>query len=193
MRLPAVTIAAAFACGIVLGLQPAAVHHASSATFLLSSFSLTALFVFVGIPLARFNRLFPALAASLLSWVLLGFLGACIAEQSLSADHLRDEPAPIPWGTGYGIELSGVEFEGALWPARGGLRLSFAPRPQGGLPAPLHAGDEVSVLPEARQPQVFRDEGAFDRRAYLAQQNIDLVATLRAPELIERVRLRTPN
>jgi hypothetical protein len=107
---------------------------------------LTALFVFVGILLVRFNRLFPALAASLLSWVLLGFLGACIAEQSLSADHLRDAPAPIPWGTGYGIELSGVEFE-----------------------------------------------GAFDRRAYLAQQNIDLVATLRAPELIERVRLRTPN
>jgi hypothetical protein len=69
--------------------------------------------------------------------------------------------------------------------------LSFAPRPLGGLPAPLHAGDEVSVLPEARQPQVFRDEGAFDRRAYLALQNIDLVATLRAPELIERVRLRT--
>lgn len=214
MRLPAVTIAAAFACGIVLGLQPVAVHHASSATFLLSSFSLTALFVFVGILLVRFDRLFPALAASLLSWVLLGFLRACIAEQSLSADHitsllehrgiglstplrwhghLRDEPAPIPWGTGYEIELSGVEFEGALWPARGGLRLSFAPRPQGGLPAPLHAGDEVSVLPEARQPQVFRDEGAFDRRAYLAQQNIDLVATLRAPELIERVRLRTPN
>jgi competence protein ComEC len=36
-------------------------------------------------------------------------------------------------------------------------------------------------------PQVFRDEGAFDRRAYLAQQNVDLVARLRPPELIARV------
>jgi competence protein ComEC len=32
---------------------------------------------------------------------------------------------------------------------------------------------------------VFRDEGAFDRRAYLATQSIDLVATLRSPDLIE--------
>ena len=50
----------------------------------------------------------------------------------------------------------------------------------------------MSVLTEARLPQVFKDEGAFDRRAYLAQQNIDLVATLRAPELIQRVSLARP-
>ncbi len=50
----------------------------------------------------------------------------------------------------------------------------------------------MAVLTEAKQPQVFRDEGAFDRRAYLAQQNIDLVATLRASELIERISLPTP-
>jgi hypothetical protein len=89
MRLPAVTIAAAFACGIVLGLQPVAVHQASSATFLLSSFSLTALLVFVGILLVRFNRLFPALAASLLSWVLLG----CFQELSSKARCGRQEEA----------------------------------------------------------------------------------------------------
>jgi competence protein ComEC len=49
------------------------------------------------------------------------------------------------------------------------------------------ASDDISVVTEARQPQMFRDEGAFDRRAFLAGQNIDLVATLRAPELMERV------
>jgi beta-lactamase superfamily II metal-dependent hydrolase len=36
-------------------------------------------------------------------------------------------------------------------------------------------------------PQVYRDERAFDRRAYLAQQGIDLVGALRAPELLELV------
>jgi hypothetical protein len=60
MRLPAVTIAAVFACGIVLGLQPVVVRHASSATFLLSFFILTALFIFAGTLLTNLNRLFPA-------------------------------------------------------------------------------------------------------------------------------------
>ena len=45
------------------------------------------------------------------------------------------------------------------------------------MPPELHAGDEVAVLAEAKRPQVFKDEGAFDRRAYLSQQNIDIVAT----------------
>ena len=103
------------------------------------------------------------------------------------AGTLRDEPAKLPWGYGLQINLSGVEFEGAALPVQGGLRVSFAPHPaQAPLPE-LHAGDEVSVLTEAKLPQVFRVEGAFDRRAYLAQQNVDLVATLRSPELIERV------
>jgi competence protein ComEC len=32
---------------------------------------------------------------------------------------------------------------------------------------------------------MYRDEGAFDRRAYLSQQGVDLVGALRAPELLE--------
>ena len=102
--------------------------------------------------------------------------------------RLRDEPARLPWGYGYEIELTGVEYEGSLVPARGGLRVSFSESPgQTQTAAPdVHAGDEVEVVAEARLPQVYRDEGAFDRRAYLEQQNIDLIATLRAPELMER-------
>jgi len=72
------------------------------------------------------------------------------------------------------------------------LRLGFTAHPEGAPPPDLHAGDEVAVLTGAKRPQVFRDEGAFDLRAYLAQQNIDLVATLRAPELIERIASPTP-
>ena len=213
MRLPAVTIAAAFACGIVLGLHPAAVRHAASANFLFVFLFLATLFILTGIILIRFDRIFLSTVSSLLSWVLLGVLGAIIAEQPRPSEHvsslvdrgsidlrtplrwyghLRDEPARLPWGYGYEVELSGVEFQGALRAALGGLRLSFTPHAEGELPPPLHAGDQVSVLTEARQPQVFKDEGAFDRRAYLAQQNIDLVATLRAPELIERLAVSAP-
>jgi competence protein ComEC len=210
--MPAVAIAAAFACGIALGLHPAVVRNAASHPFLSSFFAFAGVLILVGILLVRIERLLLATAASLLGWILLGFLGVCIAEQPRDTNHvvsliergclplktplrwhgrMSDEPARLPWGYGYEIELSGVEFEEVLHPARGGLRLSFTARPE--QPPPnLHAGDEVTVSTEARRPQVFRDEGAFDRRAYLAQQNIDLVATLRAPELIERIASPAP-
>ena len=151
MRLPAVAIAAAFACGIVLGLHPAVVRHASSHILLTSFFISTALFLILGILLARSGRIYFAAIASLLSWMLLGLLGVCSAEQPRSRDHvtsmieqgrlplktplrwhghLRDEPILLPWGYGYEVEISGVEFEEALHPARGGLRLSFTVHPE---------------------------------------------------------------
>jgi competence protein ComEC len=208
VRLPAVAIAAAFACGIALGLHPAVVPHVTSIFLLSVCFLGGFVFILVGITLARMKRLFPAAFASVLSWVLLGFLGACVAEQprpqnhvtSLLAQgrlslpsplrwhgHLRDEPTKLPWGYGLEIDLTAVEFEGALHPLEGGLRLSFTPQTDEEPLPELHAGDQIAVLTEARLPQVFRDEGAFDRRAYLAQQNIDLLATLRSPKLINRV------
>ena len=213
MRLPAVAIAAAFASGILLGLHPAVARNAASSLLLSIFFITIAVLILTGILLVRIGRLFLAAVASLLSWAMLGFLGVCIAEQPPDADHvislvergilplktplrwhghLRDEPTRLPWGYGYEIEISGVEIEGSLHPARGGLRLSFTARPDGEPPPDLHAGDEVAVLTEAKRPQVFRDEGAFDRRAYLAQQDINMVATLRAPKLIERIGLPTP-
>ncbi len=213
MRLPAGAIAAAFACGITLGLHPAVGRLASRPGLLIPSFAAVVAFILAGIVFLRFGRLFTAAAVSLLSWMLLGFLGACIAEQPRPADHvislveeghiqlrtplrwhgvLRDEPTRLPWGTGYDIELSGVELEGTLHSTRGGLRLSFAPRPDGPPLPELHAGDTVEVVTEAKQPQVFKNEGAFDTRGYLAQQNINLVGTLRAPELIQRVSSATP-
>ena len=208
MRLPALAIAAAFACGIALGLHPAVAAHASSVLLLSVCFLCGLVFILAGFALARIGLLFPAGAVSLLSWSLLGFLGACVAEQPLPPNHvtsllaqgrlslqtplrwhgyLRDEPAKLPWGAGIEVDLAGVEFEGSFVPARGGLRVSYTPQAEDAPLPEFHAGDEVAVLTEARLPQVFRDEGAFDRRAYLAQQGIDLVATLRSPVLIERV------
>lgn len=213
MRLPAAAIAAAFACGIALGLHPKIAQNASHPALLIVSFVAAVILILAGIVLLQIGRFLIASAISLLTWTLLGFLGACIAEQPRPADHvislveevhiqlktplrwqgvLRDEPMRLPWGTGYDIELSGVEFGGGLHAARGGLRLGFALRPDGPPPPELHAGDRVEVVAEAKQPQVFKNDGAFDTRAYLAQQNIDLVATLRAPELIRRVSSPTP-
>jgi Domain of unknown function (DUF4131) len=149
----------------------------------------------------------PAATVSVLSCIILGALGAGIANQPWPADYVlslveagrldlktplrwhgqqRDEPARLPWGVGYQIELIGVEYEGALIPARGGLRVSYSESPEQAAAPDVHVRDEVVVATQAKPPQVFRDDGAFDRRAYLAEQNVDLVATLRAPELMER-------
>jgi predicted membrane metal-binding protein len=57
----------------------------------------------------------------------------------------------------------------------------------------LHAGDSIAVLTRAKLPQVYRDDGAFDRRAYLSQQGVDLVGALRALELLELIRPARPS
>jgi hypothetical protein len=212
MKLPAVAIAAAFAGGIALGLYSPAAQNASGYLFV-TCFSALCFLLFAGILLVSLHRLVLAAMASVLIWVLLGALGASIEIQPRASDHitalvdtaridlkaplrwhgkLRDEPARLPWGSGCDVELSGVDYQGKLLTARGGLRLSFAPRGGEQTLPELHAGDEVAVLAQARRPQLFRDDGAFNRREYLAQQSIDLVATLRAPELIERVSAPLP-
>jgi hypothetical protein len=205
MKLPAVAIATAFASGIALGLYLPAAKNASLHVFLVTCFSAACFLLFAGILFVSLHRLVLAAMASVLIWVLLGVLGACIEIQPRASDHiialvdaarvelktplrwhgkLRDEPARLPWGSGCEVELSGVEYQGKLLTARGGLRLSFTPRDSVQTLPDLHAGDEVALLAQAREPQLYRDDGAFNRREYLAQQNIDLVATLRAQELI---------
>ena len=208
MRLPALSVAAAFACGAVLGQSAWLSQTASSRACLAAGLAAAAALIAGGIFLANGDRLWLAGACSIGSWIVLGVIGAGIAMQPRSADHilslidagrielktplrwrgaLRDEPARLPWGYGYEIELSRVEYQGTLLSASGGLRINFTPQP-GQVPPRIHAGDEVVAAVDARRPQVFHDEGAFDRRAYLEQQNIHLVATLRSPELLERTR-----
>ncbi len=170
--------------------------------------------VLAGIVLLNRARLVAAAVVSGVSWILFGTLGAWISEQPFPASHvtcliengridlhtplrwrgtLRDEPAKLPWGSGLEIELAGVDYENSQLEARGGLRVTFSPRGDD-LPLPaLHAGDEVSVIAQGKRPQVFRDEGAFDRRAYLATQGVDLVATLRSSALIERLSVAPPS
>lgn len=207
MKLPAVALAAAFGCGAVLGGSQWLAQRAAAHLWLVMEFLATAFLLLLGIVLARSGRLFPASCVSLLSWVLLGSAGASIANQPRPADHvlslidsgrlelktplrwhghLRDEPVRLPWGYSYELEVTGVEYQGALLRAQGGLRVSFSPSPtERAIPA-VHAGDEIDVTTQAKLPPVYRDEGAFDRRAYLAQQGVDLIATLRSPQLMNR-------
>jgi competence protein ComEC len=221
MKLPAVAIAAAFACGIAMGLFPSVAAHAGSRELLVGFFVAAALLLASGALFADRGYLWAASCSAILCWTFLGFLGACISQQPRSANHaislvesgqlalhtplrwygrLRDEPARLPWGYGYELSLSGVDYQGKFLPLSGGLRLSFSQQNDAAdrdvntagttvraFPPNVHAGDVVTVVAQARQPQLFRDEGAFDRRAFLAAQNIDLVAALRAPELLERV------
>src|SRR6266478_304929 len=208
MKLPAVAITAAFACGVALGLCPPMVRLATSHFWLAAGFLAAAFLIGAGLFLLNRARFGVAAVVSGVSWIVLGVLGAWISEQPLPSAHvirlienrqidlrtplrwrgtLRDEPTKLPWALGLEIELAGVDYDNSQLATLGGLRLSYSPRPEDSpLPA-LHAGDEVSVLTQAKRPQVFRDEGAFDRRAYLATQGINLVATLRSPELMQRL------
>jgi competence protein ComEC len=208
VKLPAVAITAAFACGIALGLWPPISRLATSHSCLSIGFPFAAFLLLFGLVLLSRAHFAAAALVSGMSWILLGLLGAWISAQPLPASHitslidrgridlhtplrwhgtLRDEPTKLPWGVGIEIELTGVDYANSLLLTRGGLRVSFSPGANDSALPPMHAGDEVSIIAQAKRPQVFRDEGAFDRREYLATQGIDLVATLRSPTLIERI------
>jgi competence protein ComEC len=208
VKLPAVAITAAFACGVALGLWSPIARLATSHVSLVSGFLCAIFLVLVALILLNRARMAAAAVVSCVSWLLLGTLGAWISEHPLPPSHvicliesgridlhtplrwrgtLRDEPTKLPWGSGLEIELEGLGYENSQLEARGGLRVSFSPREDDLLLPALHAGDGVSVIVQAKRPQVFRDEGAFDRRAYLAAHGIDLVGTLRSPALIERL------
>jgi competence protein ComEC len=213
MKLPAVAIAALFAGGIAFGLHPAITRHATSHLLLLTLICSAASGIILGLALLRTATLFPTAICSGLAWLTLGVLGSCIAEQPRAASHvlslveasqldletplrwhgrLRDEPTKLPWGYGYEVSLSGVEYQSAFLPATGGLRVSFSAHPNQQPPPEIHAGDEITLVAQAKLPQVFRNAGAFDRRAYLAEQEIHLTAILRAPELLELVSSPAP-
>jgi predicted membrane metal-binding protein len=207
VKLPAVAIAAAFAGGIALGLRSPVAREATSHTLLVTAFVVSSALILSAFLFSTKNHFLIAAVASASTWTVWGILAAWIGQQPLPANQvvnlvdsaaldlrhplrwrgrLRDEPQRLPWGSGLEIELAAVEFRSSLMPVTGGLRLTFSPHENDPALPDLYAGDEVAVICQAKRPQVFRDEGAFDRRAYLATQNIDLIGTLRAPELIQR-------
>src|SRR5208283_1062170 len=214
MKLPAVALAASFAVGILLGLQPVVARHATSRNFLAVTFLLVFFCLLAAILLIRREKLWPAASCSLAGWIVLGVLAACIAEQPLSPEHvlsriaagqisgkvplryvgrLRNEVSRLPWGYGLELDLDRVETAAGALALRGGMRVGFTPKDwEPGLPE-LHAGDEIAVLTAARLPLVYKDAGAFDRREFLAQQNIHVQATLRASTLLQKIGAPTPS
>ncbi len=209
MRAPAIVIAASFAGGIALG------NLFKEQTLLALSFILRGSFLFalllaaLGLLLARKQKYWSAQCVTGLIWCVLGIVAAVLALRPAPPNHvislietgrlsladplewrgqLMEEPRRLPWGTRLEVALRSVSFEEQTIAAQGGLRLSYVPTsalPEN-LPE-LHAGDEVAVTTRARIPSNFRDDGAFDRRLALQRQGFDLVANLRAPELIQRV------
>ena len=213
MKLPAVAITAAFACGILFGSRgvfPA--HHSelwNGPGALRALFAAAVLALACGLILLARGRLRSAAALALTFWT---FLGAIAGQASLApppANHiltlidagripldsplrwtgrLRDEPRELPWGQGLEVSLEAVELSGERISLTGGMRMTFPAEARAAAPLPeIHAGDEVAFITQARLPQLYRDPGAFDRREHLARQGIHLTATLRAPELIERI------
>lgn len=208
MRLPAVAIACAFATGIAMGLWPGIAQYQSAPTFL----RVAVVAVIVAIAAIYFfatrDSWTIAATLSIAVWLVLGLCSATIANQPKPRNYvlnlidagaidldtslrwygtLRDEPAPLPWGVSYEIDLTSVDFEDRSIPIKGGLRLSYTPHGQDSPMPEVHAGDSIAFITQARLPQLFRDEGAFDRRAYLRAQGVDLTASLRASELLERI------
>jgi len=209
MKVPAVAIAVAFAGGILLGLS-----HAFSSRWAPnpSPTLLIAATVFVllvlGFALAWREFVWSSAIVSFAAWVGLGIVAGGLAARPLPPDHiltrfaaheipqrtplrwhgiLRSEPSRLPWGYGLEMSLTGVEMAEGYLPVSGGMRLGYTPREGDvGLPE-LHAGDEVSALTEARLPLVYKDAGAFDRREFLAEQDIHVLATLRSSSLLEKI------
>src|SRR5271154_1250759 len=134
MKLPAVAMAAAFACGIAIGLLPSTAAHAGSRELVVGFFIAAAALLAFGVIFATRGYLWAASSAALFCWAFLGFLGACISQQPRASSHvssllesgrlglhtplrwhgqLRDEPARLPWGYGYELNLAGVDYQGA--------------------------------------------------------------------------------
>ena len=207
MKVPAVAIAAAFAGGILLGQSPLLLSPFANHSPLLIAAILAGGVLLLGFALLWRDWIWPAAVASLIAWMALGLLAALTVQQPLPAEHvlsrmaahqiptrvplrwhgvLRSEPERLPWGFGLEMDLRAVETADGRLPVAGGMRLGFTPKEDATALPELHAGDEIAVLAEAHTPLQFKDVGAFDRRAFLAEQNIHLQATLRASSLLER-------
>jgi Domain of unknown function (DUF4131) len=135
------------------------------------------------------DRLVPAGVLSLGCGVALSVVAACVAQRPLPADHvlrriaagtvelstplrwhgtLRSYPVKLPWGYGIDVDLSGVDEAEQFILLSGGMRLKFAPKDGDTSLPEVGAGDQVAVIAQGRLPPIYRNEGAFDRKEFLA-------------------------
>ena len=199
MKLAAVWIFAAFASGIGIAMRwPGSVRLWAVAA---------GIGILAGAVLGLRNFVFPAWIFALLAWSALGGFSVEVERVSIPHNHisrlvsqnqidlsvplrwrgrLREDPAALPWGHRYEIDLEQVEVAGVMVSVSGGLRLNFysgthAADP----PADLRAGYRVEALAKAKPPRNFLDPGAIDIRGMLARQGVDLLGSLRSGELLQ--------
>jgi hypothetical protein len=118
MKLPIVAIATAFASGIAIGYWPVVANRASSREFCFGELIAALLLIAAAIFSLSLQYLRAATILSLAAWLVLGFLGATIAQEPKPESHilnvihsgeldlhtplrwhgvLRDEPTTLPW------------------------------------------------------------------------------------------------
>jgi competence protein ComEC len=107
--------------------------------------------------------------------------------------RMREDPEATPLGWRYTIDLQSVEETGRTLPVHGGLRLTYYRSSDNENPPALRAGDTIEALSRVRIPRNYMDPGAFDERAYLARQGIELLGELRSVELIHVVGSSKPS
>ena len=192
---------AAFAAGIALG----------GAKDLLPAvwIALAVVGLLAGLWALRRDMLRAACSAVLLAWLFLGGLSARLEQLARPADNaatlifsgrldaseplrwrgrLRSNPLRLPDGVRYEVDLDEVEAAGAHIPISGGLRASLPDNPKvSELPPALRAGDRAEFLVRARPSRNFLDPGAFDARGSLQRLGIDVLGTLRGPELVQKL------
>jgi competence protein ComEC len=201
MKLPGVWIVTAFAAGIAMSDR----WPHSPRPWIAAA----ALGVLLAGALLWRKRIVAAGAVALVAWAALGGLSLAVERATIPANHvprlfaagrldasqplrwrgrLREDPAALPWGRRYVIDLEQVEAAGEILPVSGGMRANlYGEAHLASAPEDLRAGDRVEVLIRARPPRNFLDPGAFDAKGYLAGQRIDLTGSLRSGELLQLI------
>ncbi|MEW6749659.1 MAG: DNA internalization-related competence protein ComEC/Rec2, partial [Candidatus Latescibacterota bacterium] len=98
------------------------------------------------------------------------------AEERLWLGRLDDEPRLLADQVRCTVSLREVEVAGRRLPVTGRVRITAHRFPPAAAP-----GDSVAVRGVLRRPEPARNPGAFDYRAYLAEQGVHAVLSLRRP------------
>jgi competence protein ComEC len=164
-----------------------------------------------------------AFVVALLGWVATGALAFSLAQHAQPANLassmiedgrldasqplrwrgvLREDPARLPYGVRFEVELEDVSISGETIQVTGGLRAthySFTGDSAGtssrkiedetseAVVVALHAGDCVELLAQARLPRNFKNPGAFDYREQFARQGVVLTASVRSLQLLRKL------
>ena len=199
MKIPGLYVLPAFCIGIII----AALHPVSGRAAVLCA---VAVFL-MALLLWRTHFEMASFILALAGWTTLGFLALVVQQHSRpinlastlieanTIDYkfpirwrgvLRENPETLPWGTRFDVDLESVQISGVQVKVSGGLRATYFGEDIARA-ATLHAGDSIELIAQSHLPRNFKDPGAFDTRAELARQNIQLTASLRSLELVNRI------